>query len=56
MDSIDLRQLEEVVERAVKRAIEEARSEDMRLWQTPSRPWRITLGLAFKSLVRGLRR
>ncbi|GAB6945823.1 PD-(D/E)XK nuclease family protein [Vulcanisaeta sp. JCM 14467] len=30
MDSIDLRQLEEVVERAVKRAIEEARSEDMR--------------------------
>ena len=30
MDSIDLKQLEEVVERAVKRAIEEARSEDMR--------------------------
>ncbi|ABP50722.1 PD-(D/E)XK nuclease family protein [Pyrobaculum sp.] len=30
MDSIDLKQLEEVVERAVKRAIEEARSGDMR--------------------------
>mgnify|MGYP001770654585 CR=1 FL=1 len=30
MSSIDLKQLEEVVERAVKRAIEEARTEDMR--------------------------
>ncbi len=31
MSSIDLRQLEEVVERAVRRAIEESRSEDMRV-------------------------
>ncbi len=30
MDSIDLKQLEEVVERAVKRAIEESRSEDVK--------------------------